>query len=107
MNKQFNWEDLPCSCSKNYTCNRCKNLDKKHLIFKFFKDMPKTKVYKVYSAYDDSELGFIRWEGRWRQYIYDTDHNDVIWSWECLEELKDFIIQLNKEQKEKRNVQKV
>jgi len=31
MNKQFNWEDLPCSCSKNYTCNRCKNLDKKHL----------------------------------------------------------------------------
>jgi len=74
---------------------------KQHLKFEFFKDMPKTKVYKVLSAYDESELGFIHWEVRWRQYVYDTDYNNVIWSWECLEELKNFIIDLNKKQKQK------
>lgn len=73
----------------------------KHLKIEFFKDMPKTKVYKVFSTYDGTELGFIHWHGAWRQYIYDTDHNNVIWSWECLEELKNFIVDLNKKQKQK------
>lgn len=79
----------------------------KHLRFEFFKDMPKTKVYKVFSTYDKTELGFIRWEGRWRQYVYDTNTNNVIWSWECLEELKNFIIELNKIQKLKKNERRI
>jgi hypothetical protein len=74
---------------------------KKHIKFVFFKNMPKTEVYKVYSTYDGTELGFIRWEGRWRQYVYDTDLNNVIWSYQCLEELKQFIIELNNKQRHK------
>jgi len=71
----------------------------KHLKFEFFKQMPKTEVYRVLSNHDESVLGFVRWHGSWRQYVYDTDMNDVIWSKDCLNELKNFIVELNEKQK--------
>ena len=59
----------------------------------------KTKIITILSMHDDTNLGTIRWNGRWRQYVFEpTMEEETIWSWECLEDLKGFIIQLNKEQ---------
>lgn len=68
---------------------------KKHLNIVMFKQKPKTKVFKVFSNHDGSDLGFVYWSGRWRQYVYDPDMNSIIWSHDCLTELADFIRDLN------------
>lgn len=77
-----------------------------HLTIELFKEKPKTKVWRVFSNHDRTELGFVLWVGKWRQYVYDTDSNNVIWSHDCLEELKNFIIKVNKEHKEERDFDK-
>jgi hypothetical protein len=63
----------------------------------------KTKIITILSMFDDINLGQIVWSGRWRQYVFVPNIElETQWSWECLEDLKNFIIQLNKEQKEEK-----
>lgn len=57
----------------------------------------KTKIYSVTSRHDNSFLGEIRFSGRWRQFVYVPSGNEIMWSWECLEELKEMLIKLNNE----------
>lgn len=62
----------------------------------------KTKVITIVSMHDDSTLGHIRWSGGWRQYVFVPHIEDEIetqWSHDCLKDLRNYIIQLNKEQK--------
>jgi|WetSurMetagenome_2_1015567.scaffolds.fasta_scaffold217631_5 hypothetical protein len=75
----------------------------KHLNFKeSFSASGKTKVIELLSLHDNTYLGTIQWSGAWRQYVFcPTCSDDTQWSHDCLEDLRHFIIQLNKEQKEK------
>lgn len=51
--------------------------------------------------FDNTNLGKIIWSGRWRQYVFTPNIElETIWSHDCLEDLRNFIIILNKEQKE-------
>jgi len=61
----------------------------------------KTKLITILSLHDDTKLGFIMWSGAWRQYVFvPTLEDGTQWSHDCLEDLRHFIVQLNKEQKE-------
>lgn len=60
----------------------------------------KTKIITISSAYDKTELGKISWYSHWRQYVFVPNIRvETIWTYDCLEELKDFVIKLNNEQK--------
>lgn len=62
----------------------------------------KTKVITILSMHDDTKLGTISWSGAWRQYVFSPVTSfETIWSHDCLEDLRNFIIVLNKEQKER------
>ncbi|MCJ7816324.1 MAG: hypothetical protein MUP55_00565 [Candidatus Aenigmarchaeota archaeon] len=69
-----------------------------HLRFTETKDTGKTKVFSVFSNHDDSELGEIKWHISWRCYVFNS-FTGVIWSWDCLRELSDFIKSLMDERK--------
>lgn len=61
----------------------------------------KTKVITILSMHDNTNLGKIIWSGTWRQYVFSPNIEiETIWSHDCLEDLRNFIIVLNKEQKE-------
>ena len=53
----------------------------------------KTKRYVVKSNHSDAILGLINWHSPWRQYVLETS-NDIIWSWDCLQEASKFIKEL-------------
>lgn len=74
----------------------------KHLNFlEAWSKSGKTKVITILSMHDDTNLGQIIWSGAWRQYVFTPNIElETIWSHDCLEDLRNFIIQLNKEQKE-------
>lgn len=59
----------------------------------------KTKIIKVSSLYDNSELGTIKWYGGWRQYTFEPIWQ-TRWSWDCLNELSMFIKTLMDKRKE-------
>jgi hypothetical protein len=78
----------------------------KHLNFiEGFSKSGKTKLITVLSEHDDYKLGEISWCFGWRQYVF-LPNVDTQWSHDCLEDLKNFIVQLNKEHKECVGVQK-
>jgi hypothetical protein len=72
----------------------------KHLKFVKAPQNPskKTAFYVVVSNHDDSELGFIEWNGGWRQYCF-YPYEDCVWSWDCLKDLSEFIKGLMDERK--------
>lgn len=45
----------------------------------------KTKVISVFNEHS-MVLGYICWNGSWRQYVWEQD-NEVIMSWDCLLEV--------------------
>jgi hypothetical protein len=64
----------------------------------------KTKNIVIFSEYDNTILGQIAWSGRWRQYVFEpTIELETMWSYDCLEELSQRLIILNKEQRKKQN----
>lgn len=67
-------------------------MEYKHLRFDeiAFGKERKTKLFQVSSLYDDSKLGTIKWYGGWRQYVFEPC-SDTRWSWDCLQELSNFI----------------
>lgn len=75
-----------------------------HLIIEESKSQSgKTIVAKIISAYDKVILGYVSWSGRWRQYVYvPRTEVEVQWSWECLDELKNYIIELNTKQRKRK-----
>jgi hypothetical protein len=71
---------------------------KKWIEFKVIAEKPKTKIYKVLSLYDNTELGAIYWYGKWRQYVFEPNA-ETVWSDECLKELYDFLYKLKEDRK--------
>ena len=53
----------------------------------------KTRVIEVMSKSKSERLGIIRWEGRWRQYVF-SPMESTIWSRGCLQEVKDKLLDL-------------
>lgn len=51
----------------------------------------KTKVWNVVNIKnpDDTGIGFIRWHGPWRKYVYECGIS--FYDWECLRLIADFI----------------
>jgi len=66
----------------------------RHLDFRYFQHKRRTtKSYYVMSKFDQSYLGTVQWERGWRQYVF-YPNNECMWSWDCLNELSDFIKKL-------------
>jgi hypothetical protein len=76
----------------------------------YFEERPnpgkKTKRFTCYNLKSAGELGTIRWESRWRQYVFEVpvaDPCDSAWwvyfSRGCLRDIADFIDQLMEERK--------
>lgn len=65
----------------------------------------KTGIYQVYSTYDDSFLGEVRWYGAWRQYVLFAEDGSF-WSDDCLEEVAQYIKQLMYERRELKKEEK-
>jgi len=61
------------------------------LNFREVKDTGKTKIWAITNSQNGSYLGTVRWSGPWRQYIYHTDDQNVIWNNSCMGELIAFI----------------
>jgi len=57
----------------------------------------KTKYFEVH-GYKNAYLGYIAWNGGWRQYCFYPDP-ECVWSHDCLTELATFIKQLMEERK--------
>jgi len=65
---------------------------KSHLVIESVEERPKTNVFLVKSKHDDTNLGVIEWNGAWRQYcFYPNTDIETQWSWDCLQELTDYI----------------
>lgn len=61
-------------------------------------DLPKTSVWHLRSRKSDDLLGEVKWYGPWRQYCYFA-MNEAVYSVGCLEDINDFIRQLEEERK--------
>ena len=48
----------------------------------------KTKKWFIHN--EKECIGEIKWNGGWRQYVFDPVE-DTIWSWDCLKEVHEFI----------------
>lgn len=71
----------------------------KNLIFIEEERKPKTSVFRVYSAHDESDLAEIRWHGPWRQYVL-SPLDETIWSDGCLGDVIKFMLELRRKRKE-------
>lgn len=62
----------------------------------------KTKIYSVRSSVTPScKLGTVKWFSKWRKYCFFTEGFDSVFDDKCLDQLNDFIKQLNVEHKNK------
>ena len=50
----------------------------------------KTQIWHVHSKNHGSFLGYIKWFGRWRQYVF-FPAAETAWNPECLRDICDFI----------------
>lgn len=59
-------------------------------------DLPKTKVYEVWSKYSDCSLGLIKWHNAWRNYCFFPDTFDLlVFSDRCLLAIQQFVTKCN------------
>lgn len=63
---------------------------KSWISFEETKDTGKTKVWDVVNNDNGSWLGYVRWSGPWRQYVFEPA-GECIWNPDCLDELSAFI----------------
>lgn len=93
--------------AKNKRFNLCRGCSEKRIPTTFLPSMlykyihfvetekkPKTKVYSCRNNKSEIELGVVKWYPSWRQYCLFTVE-DVIFNQKCLEDIQDFIGQLN------------
>lgn len=50
----------------------------------------KTKVWSVHNIHTGEEIGYIRWQGSWRKYVFE-DYGPSYYDWQCLRQIADFI----------------
>lgn len=73
---------------------------KKYITFEEAGTSPtgKTKIWRVLSVSDD-EIGYIKWHGAWRKYVYFTSNS--FYDWDCLRLIADFCEVATKEHRRK------
>ena len=60
-----------------------------HIIFSPAPPKAKTRVWWVLSKYEDAQLGWIAWYGRWRKYAFYPKEN-TLYEEVCLREIAEF-----------------
>ena len=76
----------------------------KYMYFKLVKKKPKTNKYLVCNKKTDDKLGIIEWYSYWRQYIFEPSwERTCVFNHTCLNELAEFLKELNTKHKEKTN----
>jgi hypothetical protein len=73
----------------------------KHLLFSedpVFCLNHKTRRFIVYSRFDNTKLGEVKWYARWRQYCFFPE-GECVWSLDCLEDLTVFVHDLTKQKR--------
>jgi hypothetical protein len=73
------------------------------LDFEMIAQLPKTKIFGVFSRGNHSSLGKIKWYGPWRHYCFfpaiPEPGTEIIHSDRCLMAISQFITKLNEEHK--------
>lgn len=54
-----------------------------------FSKSGKTKVWRVHNRDTGEEIGYIRWAGNWRKYVFE-DYQASYYDWKCLRQIADF-----------------
>ncbi len=67
---------------------------------KLAKDKP---IWECRNNETNTALGITSYYGPWKQYVFEAEFLTVIFSADCLDNISDFIKQLNKEPKQKEN----
>ena len=62
----------------------------RYLRFELSEELPKTKVWCIFSKTSNGYLGNIKWFSRWRQYCF-YPNNETIFNSECLDDIKNFL----------------
>ena len=50
----------------------------------------KTRIWTVHNINTNEEIGYIRWAGNWRKYVFE-DYGPSYYDWKCLRQIADFI----------------
>lgn len=66
---------------------------KSHLEFRLIEEKKKTIVLGVHNVTKDENIGYIRWDGAWRKYIYEDSW--IKWDAQCLRDIADKLDQIN------------
>lgn len=77
---------------------------KTHYKYIHFREIPnpgkKTTRWECFNTNSNWPLGEVEWYGAWRQYIFETS-GEIILNKGCLDDISDFLDQLNKLQRGK------
>jgi hypothetical protein len=73
-----------------------------YLIFVLVRSSPKTDVWLCKNKRSGNELGTVRWHGAWRKYCYFVTY-DSVYDDKCLDDIKDFLKQVQSQYKSKKN----
>jgi hypothetical protein len=50
----------------------------------------KTDIWIVRNKFNSTPIGYVRWAGNWRKYVYEQE-GSIYYDWNCLREIADFI----------------
>ena len=81
---------------------KLKSRTKGWLKFSLWEQKPKTNVWYVENKETGDGLGFIKWHGPWRQYVFEVSCDETILSVSCLHDMADFLEELMEERKSDR-----
>lgn len=73
----------------------------KYIKFGLVEQLPKTSVWQCINTKGGYPLGYVKWYPLWRQYCYFPTETAAVYSAGCLEDINDFITQLEQDRKEK------
>ena len=74
----------------------------KYMYFELVEKKPKTNKYRITNKKWGDQLGIIEWYSSWRQYIFEDDYG-CVFNHTCLNEIAEFLKELNTKHKEKKN----
>lgn len=60
----------------------------------------KTQTWDCRNIRHGTQLGVVKWDGAWRQYVFEPSRRGVIFSAGCLADIQHFIRQLREERKQ-------
>lgn len=61
----------------------------------------RTKIWTVHNKDTGEEIGYIRWAGNWRKYVFE-DYGPSYYDWKCLRQIADFIENATADHRSKR-----